>query len=189
MHQGSSARLYILCGPTAVGKGTVVGSLRAQYPGKFYLSISATTRQPRPGEVNGQSYFFVDREQFIRDRDAGQMLEWAEVHGQNFYGTPAAPVDEALAQGLPVLLEIDLAGARQVKAQRSDAYGIFLAPPSWEELECRLVGRGTESPQEQNRRLQTARIELTAQSEFDRVIVNNTVEQATAELAKIMRLS
>ena len=118
MHQGSSARLYILCGPTAVGKGTVVGSLRAQYPGKFYLSISATTRQPRPGEVNGQSYFFVDREQFIRDRDAGQMLEWAEVHGQNFYGTPAAPVDEALAQGLPVLLEIDLAGARQVKAQR-----------------------------------------------------------------------
>ena len=117
------------------------------------------------------------------------MLEWAEVHGQNFYGTPAAPVDEALAQGLPVLLEIDLAGARQVKAQRSDAYGIFLAPPSWEELERRLVGRGTESPQEQNRRLQTARIELAAQSEFDRVIVNDTVEQATAELAKIMRLS
>ena len=188
MHQGSSARLYILCGPTAVGKGTVVGSLRAQYPGKFYLSISATTRQPRPGEVNGQSYFFVDREQFIRDRDAGQMLEWAEVHGQNFYGTPAAPVDEALAQGLPVLLEIDLAGARQVKAQRSDAYGIFLAPPSWEELVRRLTGRGTENASQVEHRLATARVELEAREEADFVIVNDRIEDTAQALIVLMGL-
>lgn len=184
----SAARLFILSGPTAVGKGTVVGSLCANYPDAFYLSVSATTRDPRPGEVEGQSYFFMTKPQFEQLIASGGLLEWAQVHGKNYYGTPAAPVDEALRQGKPVLLEIDLAGARQVKAKRPEAHTIFLKPPSWEELVRRLQGRGTESREEQLLRLNTARDELAAAPEFDEIVVNDEVHTATEQLAKIMGL-
>lgn len=166
-----------------------MSSLCANFPGQFYLSVSATTREPRPGEVNGKSYFFVTKGKFERLIESGGMLEWANVHGQNYYGTPAAPVDEALSQGKPVLLEIDLAGARIVKAKRPDAVTIFMQPPSWEELVRRLRGRGTESDADQERRLETARTELAAVSEFDKVIVNDDVFETTQELAKIMGLT
>lgn len=166
-----------------------MSSLCANFPGQFYLSVSATTREPRPGEVNGKSYFFVTKGKFERLIESGGMLEWASVHGQNYYGTPAAPVDEALSQGKPVLLEIDLAGARIVKAKRPDAVTIFMQPPSWEELVRRLRGRGTESDADQERRLETARTELAAVSEFDKVIVNDDVFETTQELAKIMGLT
>lgn len=185
---GAAARLFILSGPTAVGKGTVVGSLCANFPGEFYLSISATTRDPRPGEVDGQSYIFMTKPQFEQLIESGGLLEWAQVHGKNYYGTPATPVDEALRQGKPVLLEIDLAGARQVKALRPDAHTVFLKPPSWEELVHRLQGRGTESPEEQRLRLDTARTELAAAEEFDEIVVNDEVPNATEQLAKIMGL-
>ena len=166
-----------------------MSSLCANFPGQFYLSVSATTREPRPGEVYGKSYFFVTKGKFERLIESGGMLEWASVHGQNYYGTPAAPVDEALSQGKPVLLEIDLAGARIVKAKRPDAVTIFMQPPSWEELVRRLRGRGTESDADQERRLETARTELAAVSEFDKVIVNDDVFETTQELAKIMGLT
>lgn len=166
-----------------------MGSLCKQFPGQFYLSISATTRQPRPGEVDGQSYFFVSHEEFRRLIESGGMLEWAEVHHQNLYGTPAGPVDDALARGLPVLLEIDIDGFRQVKAVRPEAYSIFLLPPSWEVLVARLAGRGTESPAEQQRRLETAKVELAAADEFDQQIVNDKLADAVSALAKIMGLS
>lgn len=166
-----------------------MGSLCAHFPGQFYLSVSSTTRQPRPGEIDGQSYFFVSKEEFLRLVDSGGMLEWACVHHQNLYGTPAAPVDKALAKGLPVLLEIDLEGFRKVKAIRPEAHSIFLLPPSWDELVARLVGRGTESPEERQRRLETAKVELAAQKEFDEIIVNDKVENATLALAKAMGLT
>lgn len=166
-----------------------MSSLCANFPGQFYLSVSATTREPRPGEVNGKSYFFVTKGKFERLIESGGMLEWANVHGQNYYGTPAAPVDEALSQGKPVLLEIDLAGARIVKAKRPEAVTIFMQPPSWEELVRRLRGRGTESDADQERRLETARTELAAVSEFDKVIVNDDMFETTQELAKIMGLT
>lgn len=166
-----------------------MSSLCANFPGQFYLSVSATTREPRPGEVNGKSYFFVTKGKFERLIESGGMLEWANVHGQNYYGTPAAPVDEALSQGKPVLLEIDLAGARIVKAKRPESVTIFMQPPSWEELVRRLRGRGTESDADQERRLETARTELDAVSEFDKVIVNDDVFETTQELAKIMGLT
>lgn len=166
-----------------------MSSLCANFPGQFYLSVSATTREPRPGEVNGKSYFFVTKGKFERLIESGGMLEWANVHGQNYYGTPAAPVDEALSQGKPVLLEIDLAGARIVKAKRPESVTIFMQPPSWEELVRRLRGRGTESDADQERRLETARTELAAVSEFDKVIVNDDVFETTQELAKIMGLT
>lgn len=165
-----------------------MGSLCADYPGKFYLSVSATTRDPRPGEVEGESYFFLSKPQFEDLIATGGLLEWAQVHGNHYYGTPAAPVDAALKKGLPVLLEIDLAGARQVKALRPDAHSIFLAPPSWEELVRRLQGRGTESPEEQQRRLKTAHNELAAAGEFDEIVVNEEVADTTLQLAKIMGL-
>ena len=158
----------------------MVGSLSANFPGKFYLSVSATTRDPRPGEVEGKSYFFMTKGKFERLIESGGLLEWAQVHGQNYYGTPAGPVDEALRKGLPVLLEIDLAGARQVKKLRPEAHSIFLKPPSWEELVRRLEGRGTETPEEQQRRLETARAELAAADEFDETLVNDDVFDATS---------
>lgn len=166
-----------------------MGSLCEHYPGQFYLSVSATTRAPREGEVEGESYFFVTPKRFEQLIASGGMLEYARVHGDNYYGTPAGPVDAALAKGLPVLLEIDLAGFRKVKAVRPEAHSIFLKPPSWEELVRRLVGRGTETPAQQERRLQTARVELAASSEFDDIVVNDKVENATLALAKIMGLA
>ena len=183
----TQAQLTVLAGPTAVGKGTVVAALRERYP-HLLVSVSATTRAPRPGELNGVHYYFVSPAQFDSMIEGGEMLEWALVHGKNKYGTPRGPVDEALAAGKPVLLEIDLAGARQVRVNRPDAQFIFLAPPSWEELERRLIGRATEGPEEQARRLATARVELEAASEFDHVVINDDVERAVDELARLIGL-
>ncbi|MCQ9366881.1 guanylate kinase [Brevibacterium sp. 50QC2O2] len=178
-------RLTVLAGPTAVGKGTVSAYIREHFP-EVYFSVSATTRDPRPGEVDGVHYWFVSDEEFDRMIADGGLLEYATVHGRNRYGTPSAPLDEALAQGRSPLLEIDLQGARQVKLRRPDARYVFLAPPSWDELVRRLVGRGTEGPEERARRLETAQTELAAESEFDHTIVNHDVSTAARELVELM---
>ncbi|PZP16733.1 MAG: guanylate kinase [Brachybacterium faecium] len=179
------APVTVLAGPTAVGKGTVSAAIRARYP-EIWLSVSATTRAPRPGERDGVHYYFLDEDEFTRLVEDGQMLEWAVVHGRHRYGTPRGPVDEAVAAGRPVLLEIDLAGARQVRETLPDSRFVFLAPPDWDTLVKRLVGRGTESEEERERRLATARIELAAEPEFDVTIVNDTVDRASAQLAALM---
>lgn len=179
----------MLAGPTAVGKGTVSADVRDRYP-QVWLSVSATTRSPRPGEVDGVHYLFVTPEEFDRMVAAGEMLEWAVVHGRNRYGTPRRPVEQKLAAGVPVLLEIDLQGARQVRAAVTTsglgARFVFLAPPSFDELVRRLVGRGTEGSEERERRLATARVELAAEEEFDVTIVNDDVHRATDELVSVM---
>ncbi len=177
-----------MAGPTAVGKGTISANIRARYP-EIWLSVSATTRDPRPGEVEGVNYFFVGPTKFHEMVEDGELLEWAVVHGQNSYGTPRAAVEAQLNAGIPALLEIDLQGARQVKESMPDAQFIFLAPPSWEELVRRLVGRGTETKEEQERRLETARVELAAQSEFDHVVINDDIERATDEIISLMGLT
>lgn len=154
----------------------------------MWLSVSATTRDPRPGEIDGVHYHFLTTPEFDRLDGSGQLLESALVHGRNRYGTPRSPVEERLAQGKPALLEIDLQGARQVRETMPDACFVFLAPPSWDELVRRLVGRGTEGPEERERRLATARVELAAEPEFDHVIVNDDVTRATDELVRVMGL-
>ncbi|MCR6689951.1 guanylate kinase [Cellulomonas sp.] len=179
------ARLTVLAGPTAVGKGTVSADVRARYP-QVWLSVSATTRSPRPGEVDGVHYHFVSTAEFDRMVADGELLEWAVVHGRNRYGTPRGPVEQRLAAGQHALLEIDLQGARQVRKTMPDAHFVFLAPPSFDELVRRLVGRGTEDAEERERRLATARVELAAASEFDQVIVNDDVQRATDELVAAM---
>ncbi|WP_288798321.1 guanylate kinase [Arsenicicoccus cauae] len=179
-------RLVVLAGPTAVGKGTVAAYVRDHHP-EVWLSVSATTRAPRPGERDGVHYHFLDREEFERRRDAGEFLEWATVHGTHLYGTPRWPVDEVLAEGRPALLEIDLQGARQVRESMPEAQFVFLAPPSWDELVRRLVGRGTEDEAERARRLTTARAEIAAQAEFDVTVVNDDVRRAAEELVSLMR--
>jgi guanylate kinase len=180
-----AARLVVLAGPTAVGKGTVSAYIRENYP-EVVFSVSATTRKPRPGEVDGVHYYFVDDAEFDRMIEAGEFLEWATVHNMSRYGTPRAPVRDALAAGRNVLLEIDLQGARQVRANDPDALLVFLAPPTWDELVRRLIGRGTESPEEQRRRLETAKVELAAEGEFDRTVVNTTVPEAAREVVDLM---
>lgn len=180
------SRLLVLAGPTAVGKGTVAAHIKENHP-DILLSVSATTRAPRPGEVDGEHYFFVDDAEFDRLISAGELLEHATVHNKFRYGTPRGPIDDALAQGRTVLLEIDLQGARQVRAAAPDAALVFLAPPSWDELVGRLVGRGTEDEEERTRRLKTAKTELAAQDEFDFRVVNDTVERAAAEVASLAR--
>jgi guanylate kinase len=179
------ARLTVLAGPTAVGKGTVSADIRARYP-QVWLSVSATTRPPRPGEIHGVHYLFVSPEEFDRMVADGEMLEWAVVHGRHRYGTPRGPVVEHLAAGVPVLLEIDLQGARQVRESMPDARFVFLSPPSFDELVRRLLGRGTEGAEERERRLATAQVELAAEDEFDVTIVNDDLTRATDELASIM---
>jgi len=178
-------RLVVLAGPTAVGKGAVSSFIRDNHPG-ILLSISATTRAPRPGERDGVNYFFVDDAEFDRMIAAGELLEWATVHNAYRYGTPRAPIEAALADGRSVLLEIDLQGARSVRAAMPEAVLVFLLPPSWEELVRRLIGRGTEDPLEQQRRLETAKVELAAQDEFDVRVVNREVEQAAAEVVDLI---
>jgi guanylate kinase len=170
-----------------VGKGTVVTRLAAEHP-EIFVSVSVTTRPPRPGEIEGVHYHFVSDKQFDTLVAEGALLEWAVVHGQHRYGTPRAPVARAIAEGRPALLEIDLQGARQVRDSWPDARFVFLAPPSWEELVRRLIGRGTESAMQQQRRLQTARAEMAAQAEFDFVIVNREIRQAAEELVALVRL-
>lgn len=181
-------RLTVLAGPTAVGKGTVAGYVRQHHP-EVWISVSATTRAPRPGEVHGRHYYFVSDEEFDRLVEDGELLEWAVVHGAARYGTPRRPVEEAVRGGAPALLEIDLQGARQVRESMPDALFVFLKPPSWEELVRRLVGRGTEDEQQRERRLQTARAELAAEQEFDVTVVNTDVHRAAQELVTFMRVS
>ncbi|MCX5045230.1 guanylate kinase [Aldersonia sp. NBC_00410] len=179
-------RLVVLVGPSAVGKSTVVRCLRERVP-DLVFSVSATTRPPRPGEVDGRDYRFVDRSEFDRMIAAGELLEWAEIHGGlQRSGTPAAPVRAALEAGTPVLVEVDLAGARSVRAAMPEAVGVFMAPPSWEELVSRLTGRGTESEEVIARRLETARVELDARDEFDIVVVNDDVQRTCETLVSLL---
>ncbi|TSB32344.1 guanylate kinase [Streptomyces sp. NBC_01525] len=177
-------RLTVLSGPSGVGKSTVVAHLRKVHP-EVWLSVSATTRKPRPGEQHGVQYFFVDDEEFDKMIANGELLEWAEFAG-NRYGTPRRAVLDRLESGEPVLLEIDLQGARQVRESMAEAQLVFLAPPSWDELVRRLTGRGTEAPDVIERRLEAARIELAAEKEFDKTLVNTSVEGVSRELLALM---
>jgi guanylate kinase len=177
-------RLTVLSGPSGVGKGTVVARVRANYP-NIWVSVSCTTRVPRPGERDGVEYYFVTREQFGALAQAGDLLEYAEFAG-NLYGTPRLPVERRLASGEHTMLEIDLQGARQVRAAMPDARLVFLAPPSWDELERRLTRRGTETGAAVAARLEQARIEMAAENEFDTVVVNDDVDRAAAELADLV---
>ena len=179
-------RLTVLAGPTAVGKGTVAADIRKNHP-EVWISVSATTRRPRPGEVHGRHSWFVSEEEFDELIASDQLLEWAVVHKGARYGTPRKPVEEALAAGRPALLEIDLQGARQVRRSMPEALFVFLAPPSWEELVRRLVGRGTETPEERERRLETAREELAAESEFEVTVVNTEIHAASEELVALIK--
>lgn len=176
----------MLAGPTAVGKGTVAARVRDRHP-DVWISVSVTTRRARPGEVDGVHYYFVDDARFDEMVEAGELLEWAQIHGAARYGTPRQPVVDALDRGRMALLEIDLQGARQVRASMPEALLVFLAPPSWDELVRRQIGRGTEDAAERERRLETARAELAAESEFDVTIVNREVEQAGEELVALLR--
>lgn len=180
------SRLVVLAGPTAVGKGTVAACVRSQHP-DIWISVSVTTRAARPGEIDGVHYHFISDEEFERLIAEDGLLEWAVVHSAARYGTPRRPVEERLAAGTPALLEIDLQGARQVRERMPDALMCFLKPPSFQELERRLVGRGTEGPAERERRLRTARVELAAEAEFDVTIVNTDVEAACEELVDLFR--
>jgi guanylate kinase len=181
------SRLVVLAGPTAVGKGSVAAAVRERHP-DVWISVSATTRPPRPGEQDGVHYFFVSDDEFDAMVERGDLLEWATVHRSARYGTPRAPVDEALAAGRLALLEIDLQGARQVRETVPDALFVFLKPPSWDELVRRLVGRGTESESERSRRLETALEELAAEKEFDVTVVNHEIHAAADELVALMML-
>jgi guanylate kinase len=180
------SQLVVLAGPTAVGKGTIAAYVRTHFP-DVWLSVSMTTRPPRPGEVAGVHYYFADDAEFDRLVAAGEFLEYAVVHGRAKYGTPRGPVERALHQGRLALLEIDLQGARQVRATMPGALFVFLRPPSWEELVRRLVGRGTEEQEEREVRLATARRELAAATEFDVTIVNDDVRRASEELVSLVR--
>jgi guanylate kinase len=177
-------RLTVLSGPSGVGKGTVVKVLRRRHP-HVWLSVSVTTRAPRPGERDGVEYTFLTQEQFDAMVEAGELLEH-DAHMGASYGTPRRPVEEQLAQGVPVLLEIDLQGARQVRAQMPEAQLVFLAPPSFDELARRLVGR--EDPAKVRVRLDRARIEMAAEDEFDVVVVNDDLEGAADRLVALMQI-
>jgi guanylate kinase len=179
--------VFVISGPTAVGKGTVCNRLKVLYP-EIFVSISATTRPPRPGEVDGVAYWFVTNDEFDRMIADDGLLEWAIVHGTHRYGTPRRPVEEAVAAGKTVILEIDLQGARQVRTTYPQATHIFLAPPSWDELVRRLQTRGTETSEQQERRLRTAARELEATSEFDEIVVNGELDPTVHKLVELMRL-
>jgi guanylate kinase len=181
----SALRVIVLSGPTAVGKTTLVRALRNAHP-ELWISVSVTTRPPRPNEKNGEHYHFVDDATFDQMVADGEFLEWAVVHKTAKYGTPSKPVEDAVAAGNTVLLELDLQGARQVKKTMPDAFFVFLAPPSWDELVSRLVGRGTETEEERERRLDTARDELAAEKEFDLTIINTQVDEVCQELVALM---
>jgi guanylate kinase len=178
------ARLTVLSGPSGVGKSTVVGSLRQASP-QIWLSVSVTTRKPRPGEVAGREYYFVSERDFDAMVAAGELLEWAQFAG-NKYGTPRAPLEEKLRAGVPSLLEIDVAGARQVRQAVPGALLVFLAPPSWPELVRRLTGRETEPPEVIRARLEAATAELAAGIEFDITLVNTSVEVVCRQLVALM---
>ena len=179
-------RLIVLAGPSGVGKSSVVRVLRRVLP-ELWFSVSVTTRDPRPGEVDGEDYHFVTADEFDRMIEAGELLEWVSVHGGlHRSGTPAEPVERALEQGKPVLLELDLAGARAVRVSKPEATLVFMAPPTWEDLVHRLTSRATEEPAATERRLETAKVELAAQSEFDTVVVNTDVDHSCEELVSLL---
>lgn len=178
------ARLTVLSGPSGVGKSTVAARLRSECPW-IWQSVSVTTRPPRLGEVNGREYIFVGEAEFERMAAAGDLLESAQFAG-NRYGTPRGPVEDRLARKAPALLEIDVAGARQVRAAVPESLLIFLAPPTWAELQRRLMSRNTESPEAMVRRLEAARTELAASDEFDITLVNTSVEDVCAQLVALV---
>jgi guanylate kinase len=179
-----ASRLTVLSGPSGVGKGSVVQAVRRRHP-DIWVSISATTRSPRPGERHGVEYFFVDRDEFGRMRADDELLESASYAG-NCYGTPRRAVEEQLEHGVPSLLEIELQGARQVRQTMPDARLVFLAPPSWRELERRLTARATEPAHVVRQRLDVARAELAAEGEFDAVVINDEIEAAADRLVALM---
>lgn len=177
-------KTFIICGPSGVGKGTVVSRLLETDP-TLYFSVSATTRAPRAGEADGVHYHFLTRERFQEWIDAGDFLEHAQFVG-NFYGTPRRYVDEAMDQGRDVLLDIEIQGAEQIHQKRPEAVRIYIAPPSWEELERRLTGRGTEDGEKIRSRLARGREEFAAARDFDYLVINDTVDHAVAEIRAIM---
>ena len=183
----TQARLTVLSGPSGVGKGSVIAVVRRRHP-QVWLSVSVTTRAPRPGERDGVEYHFVDDAEFAHMASAGELLEHASYAGHS-YGTPRAPVERQLASGIPALLEIELQGARQVRAAMADAQLVFLAPPSFDELARRLTDRGTEAPDRVRRRLDLARIEMAAEDEFDATVVNDDLEQAADALVALMQIT
>lgn len=178
-----NGKLMVVTGPSGVGKGTLVRALLDRNP-DIFLSISATTRSPRPGEVDGQHYYFLSREQFESWIAGGELLEWAEYAG-NYYGTPRQAISDRIHQGQTVLLEIELLGARQVKASFPDAQTIMILPPSLTELETRLRGRGDENEASMAKRLARAQEEIAAKDEFDHCLVNDDLETAVAQLLEI----
>jgi guanylate kinase len=182
-----AGRLLLITGPSGVGKGTLVARLLERHPG-IWLSVSATTRQPRSGEVEGQHYFFLERTAFEKQVNADGFLEWAEFAG-NLYGTPRAAVQQRLDAGQTVLLEIELEGARQVRRSFPTGFQVLLRPPSFPELERRIRGRGSDSEEAIRRRLERAREELKAEAEFDAVVVNDDLERALAELEQLCGLA
>jgi guanylate kinase len=177
----------VISGPTAVGKGTVVQALKSRHP-EVWVSVSATTRAPRPTEVDGVHYRFVSNAEFDELIATDGLLEWATVHGRDRYGTPSQPVEAAVARGERVILEIDLQGARQVRQRLPGARLVFIAPPNWDELVNRLVGRGTENAEQRERRLRTAQVELASAQEFDHVVVNDDVGRAVDDLVSLLGL-
>ena len=177
-------KMFIICGPSGVGKGTVAGALMARDP-DLYFSVSATTRTPRPGESDGVHYHFLTMEQFETWIAEDQFLEHAAYVG-NRYGTPKKSVDEAMEQGRDVLLDIEIQGAAQIHEKRPDAVRIYIAPPSWEELERRLLGRGTESIEKVRSRLARGKEEFNAAKDFDYFVINDTVDHAVEEIRAVM---
>lgn len=180
-----SSRLLVLTGPSGVGKGTILQALLVRYP-QVWLSVSATTRPPRPGERHGKNYFFLDRQTFMNQVARGEFLEWAEFAG-HAYGTPAGPIQSRLHTGRTVVLEIEVEGARQVRRRLPTAVQVFLRPPSMAALEERIRARGSDSEDSIARRIARAREELARAEEFDHVILNGNLNQAVADVEAILQ--